>query len=166
MRGLLVAGTILALAAMLPACSGSASSSASADSASADNAAAASASDAPAAASAAPVAANGASANDGAGVYATNCSSCHQSNGAGLPGAFPPLANNAVVTGDAKGVIHIVKFGLNGKIVVGTQAYNGTMPAWGQNLSDAQIASAVTFIRSSWGNHAAAVSAADVSAAK
>jgi mono/diheme cytochrome c family protein len=162
MRGILVAGMILALAATLPACSGSASSSASSDNAAAADASSA----APAAASAAPVAANGASANDGAGVYSTNCSSCHQSNGTGLPGAFPPLANNAVVTGDAKSLIHIVKFGLNGKIMVGTQAYNGTMPAWGQNLSDSQIASVITFVRSSWGNHASAVSAADVTSAK
>jgi nitrite reductase (NO-forming) len=157
MRGLLMAGTLVALAALLSACSNSASSAANADSD-----AAASASSAPAATAA--VAQNGASANDGAGVYSTNCSSCHQTNGAGLPGAFPPLANNAAVTGDPKNVIHIVKFGMSGKIQAGSQAYNGTMPAWGQNLSDGQIASVITFIRSSWGNHAAAVNAADVTA--
>jgi mono/diheme cytochrome c family protein len=160
MRRLLVAGTYLALTALLAACSNSASSSASSD-----NDAAAAASPGPSAA-ATVAAANGASANDGAGVYATNCSSCHQSNGKGLAGAFPPLADNPVVDGDPKALLHIVKFGLNGKITVGTQAYNGTMPAWGQNLSDAQIASAVTFIRASWGNHASAVSAADVAATK
>jgi mono/diheme cytochrome c family protein len=70
-----------------------------------------------------------------------------------------------VVTGDPKTVIHIVKYGLNGKIVVAGHPFNGVMPAWGQNLSDAQIASAITFVRSSWGNHASAVSAADVTAA-
>jgi|HubBroStandDraft_6_1064221.scaffolds.fasta_scaffold1024668_2 mono/diheme cytochrome c family protein len=157
MRGLLMAGALVAVSTMLAACSNSASSATNAD-----NDAAASASTAPAATSAA--AQDGASANDGAGVYSTNCSSCHQTNGAGLPGAFPPLANNAVVTGDPKNVIHIVKFGLNGKIEVGSQAYNGTMPAWGQNLSNGQIASVITFIRSSWGNHAGAVTAADVTA--
>ena len=155
MRGFLMAGTLVALAAALSACSNSASSAANAD-----NDAAASASAAPAATSA--VAQNGASANDGAGVYSTNCSSCHQTNGAGLTGAFPPLAMNAVVTGDPKNVIRIVKFGLHGKIQVGSQSYNGMMPAWGQNLSDGQIASVVTFIRSSWGNHASAVTTADV----
>jgi len=158
MRGLLMAGALVAVATMLAACSNSASSATNAD----NDAAAASESTAPAATSA--VAQNGASANDGAGVYSTNCSSCHQTNGAGLPGAFPPLANNTVVTGDPKNVIDIVKFGLNGKIEVGSQAYNGTMPAWGQNLSNGQIASVITFIRSSWGNHAGAVTAADVTA--
>jgi mono/diheme cytochrome c family protein len=154
-----MAGTLVAIATLVSACSSSASSAANADG---DTSAAAST--APAATSA--VAQNGASANDGAGVYSTNCSSCHQTNGAGLPGAFPPLAMNAVVTGDPKAVVHIVKFGLNGKIQVGSQAYNGTMPAWGQNLSDGQIASVVTFIRSSWGNRAGAVTAADVTSAK
>jgi mono/diheme cytochrome c family protein len=163
MRKAVLAGAMLALAAMLAACSNSASSSANADGDSAASTAAA-ASAAPAAASTV-AAQNGASANDGAGVYSTNCSSCHQTNGAGLPGAFPPLANNPVVTGDAKTVVHIVKFGLNGKIQAGTQAYNGTMPAWGQNLNDGQIASVVTFIRASWGNHASPVSPADVAAA-
>jgi mono/diheme cytochrome c family protein len=155
MRGLLVTGALVLLAASLSACSSSASSAASSD-----NDAAAAASAAPAATSSA--AQNVASANDGAGVYATNCSSCHQSNGAGLVGAFPPLALNTVVTGDPKTVIHIIKFGLSGKIQAGSQTYNGTMPAWGQNLSDGQIASVVTFVRSSWGNRAPAVSAADV----
>ena len=152
-----MAGALVAVSTMLAACSNSASSATNAD-----NDAAASASTAPAATSAA--AQDGASANDGAGVYSTNCSSCHQTNGAGLPGAFPPLANNAVVTGDPKTVIHIVKFGLHGKIQVGPQMYNGMMPAWGQSLSDGQIGSVITFIRSSWGNRAGAVTAADVTA--
>jgi mono/diheme cytochrome c family protein len=155
MRGLLAAGTIVALTALLGACSNSANSSAGSDNA------AASASAAPSAA-VTSASQNVASANDGAGVYSTNCSSCHQSNGVGLPGAFPALANNPMVTGDPKSVIRIVKFGLSGKIAAGGQNYNGTMPAWGQNLSNVQIASVVTFIRSSWGNRTSAVSAADV----
>jgi len=97
-------------------------------------------------------------------VYETNCSSCHQTNGKGTPGAFPPLAGNAVVTGDPKKVIHIVKYGLSGKVAVGSQSFNGMMPAWGTQLSDGDIASAVTYIRSSWGNKASAVSATDVTA--
>jgi mono/diheme cytochrome c family protein len=82
----------------------------------------------------------------------------------GLSGTFPPLAGNPVVTGDPTTVIHIVKYGLNGKIVVKGQTYNGVMPHWGQMLSDGDIAAAITYVRSSWGNHASAVSAADVTA--
>jgi mono/diheme cytochrome c family protein len=113
---------------------------------------------------AASVAANGAAASDGAKVYQTNCSSCHQANGQGVPGTFPPLAGNPVVTGDATKVIHIVKYGLNGKIDVKGTSYNGMMPAWGQQLSNGDIAAVVTYIRSSWGNSASPVTEAQVAA--
>jgi len=115
-----------------------------------------------AATAAASVAQNGAAANDGGKVYQTNCSSCHQANGTGVSGVFPPLAGNPVVTGDAKAVIHIVKFGLNGKIQVAGTTYNGMMPNWGQQITNAEIAQAITYIRSSWGNSASAVTESDV----
>ncbi|MDP9024643.1 MAG: cytochrome c [Candidatus Eremiobacteraeota bacterium] len=107
---------------------------------------------------------NGASAGDGAKIYQTNCSSCHQPTGAGIEGTFPPLAGNPVVTGDSSKVIHILKYGLNGKIEVKGQKYNGMMPAWGTQLSNADIASAITYIRSAWGNKAPAVTEAQVKA--
>ena len=107
---------------------------------------------------------NGVAASDGAKIYQTNCSSCHQATGAGVPGTFPPLADNPVVGGEAKQVIHIVKYGLSGKVEVLGKTYNGMMPAWGQQLSDADIAAVVTYIRSSWGNKGAAVTEADVKA--
>ncbi len=111
---------------------------------------------------AASVAANGAAASDGAKVYQTNCSSCHQATGQGVAGTFPPLAGNPVVTGDATKVIHIVKYGLNGKIDVKGTSYNGMMPAWGQQLSNGDVAAVVTYVRSSWGNHASAVTESQV----
>ena len=107
-----------------------------------------------------------ASVGNGAQVYANNCSSCHQAQGTGTPGAFPPLAKNPVVVGDAAKVIHIVKYGLQGAVKVNGQSYNGQMPKWQGTLTDAQIASVVSFVRSSWGNHASAVATAQVSAVK
>ncbi|MDQ2865965.1 MAG: cytochrome c [Candidatus Eremiobacteraeota bacterium] len=109
---------------------------------------------------------NGASANDGGKVYQTNCSSCHQATGEGIAGTFPPLGGNAVVTGDPTKVIHIVKYGLHGKIDAKGHSYNGMMPAWDKQISATDIASAVTFIRASWGNKASAVSEAQVNAVK
>lgn len=102
----------------------------------------------------------------GAKVYSTNCSSCHQANGKGQPGVFPPLAGNAVVTGDASKVIHIVKNGLSGKISVNGTTYNGQMPPWKGTLSDNDIAAVITYVRSSWGNHASAVTASQVTSTK
>jgi mono/diheme cytochrome c family protein len=119
-----------------------------------------------ASATAAAAAKNPASASDGGAVYMANCSSCHQSNGQGVAGAFPPLAGNPVVTGNATAVIAIVKNGLDGKVVVNGEAYSGIMPHWGGVLSDEQIASVVTYIRASWHNNASGVSVADVRALK
>jgi mono/diheme cytochrome c family protein len=109
------------------------------------------------------VAQNGAEASDGAKVYQTNCASCHQASGQGVPGSFPPLAGNPEVVGDVTTVIHDVKYGLSGKVTVAGQDYNGMMPAWGQQLSNADIAAVITYIRASWGNKASAVSEGDVS---
>jgi len=105
---------------------------------------------------------NPASASDGATVYLANCSSCHQTNGNGVPGAFPPLAANPLVTGNAVAVIAIVKNGLEGRIVVNGQAYSGIMPRWSGVLSDQQIAAVISYIRSAWKNGASGVSLSDV----
>jgi ubiquinol-cytochrome c reductase cytochrome b subunit len=107
-----------------------------------------------------------ASAADGATVFAANCSGCHGAAGAGQPGVFPPLAGNPVVVGDKSKVIHILNNGLNGAIVVAGTTYNGQMPAWKGNLTPAQIADVITYIRSSWGNKGDAVTTAEVTAAK
>jgi mono/diheme cytochrome c family protein len=108
------------------------------------------------------MAANGALASSGGKVYATNCASCHQATGQGVSGTFPPLAGNPVVDGSATTVIHIVKYGLNGSIQVKGQTYNGMMPAWGQQLSNDDIAAVITYIRASWGNSAGAVTTSQV----
>ena len=99
----------------------------------------------------------------GAKIYAANCSSCHGAAGTGVPGAFPPLAGNSYVTGDPKLVEHTLLYGLNGAIKVGSASYNGQMPAWKGTLTNADIANVITYIRSSWGNKATAVTEAQVS---
>lgn len=155
MRGLTIAAIALAGGVALSACAKSSSSSSEASSAP----------EATPATSAAPVSSSG-GASPGATTYTANCASCHQPGGKGLAGSFPPLAGNPVVTGDPAKVIHIVKYGLTGKIMVGPDAYNGMMPPWGTQLSDAQIAGVISYIRTSWGNTASPVTAAAVSAVK
>ena len=105
----------------------------------------------------------GGGANAGQKVFSANCATCHGAAGAGVTGAFPPLAGNPVVTGDKTKVIQIVANGLHGQISVKGSTYNGQMPAWKGNLSNADIANVITYIRSSWGNKASAVTTADVS---
>ena len=104
---------------------------------------------------------------NGAKVFTANCASCHGAAGQGSPGAFPPLANNPVVTGDATKVIGILLGGLHGSITVAGQTYNGQMPAWKGTLSNADIADVITYIRGSLGNNkASSVTQAQVSAYK
>ncbi|MFY9779030.1 MAG: cytochrome b N-terminal domain-containing protein [Candidatus Baltobacteraceae bacterium] len=120
---------------------------------------------APAAAAAAVPAAGGgasAAATAGAKVYAQSCAGCHQATGLGTPGVFPPLAGNTFVTGDSKQVVHAVLYGLTGAIKVDGKPFNGVMPPWKGQLSNADVANVVSYIRSAWGNKAGEVSTDDV----
>lgn len=122
-----------------------------------------------AAAAAEPAASSTSSTTNGPGasVFGNNCASCHGAQGQGTPGAFPPLANNPVVTGDANKVIGIVTSGLHGQISVAGMSYNGMMPAWKGTLTNKQIADVITYIRGSLGNNkASAVTEAQVAGYK
>jgi mono/diheme cytochrome c family protein len=102
---------------------------------------------------------------DGHAVYENRCAACHQATGQGLPGAFPPLAGSEFVLGEAERVVRIVLHGLSGPVTVKGQTFNGAMPAWADQLSDAEIAAVLTYVRSSFGNAAPAVTS-DVVAAQ
>jgi len=95
---------------------------------------------------------------DGAAIYASLCVACHQATGQGLPGVFPPLAGSEWVNGRETTVASIVLHGVSGSIQVKGTTYNGAMPAFKDQLDDAQIAAVLTHLRSQWGNTGAAVS--------
>lgn len=104
----------------------------------------------------------GAVADMGANLYRTSCSSCHQANGEGLPGVFPPLAGDPVVTDqDPTRHIEVVLFGLKGKTINGT-SYSAAMPAFSEQLSDEEVAAIINHERTSWGNNAPTITAKDV----
>jgi mono/diheme cytochrome c family protein len=105
-----------------------------------------------------------ASAADGATIFAARCAACHQATGAGLPGVFPPLAGSNWVNGRDTTVIQIVLHGIQGSLTVNGVTYNGAMPTFGAQLSDAEIAAVLTHVRSHWGNTAGAVGAPQVTA--
>lgn len=98
-------------------------------------------------------------------VYGAVCASCHQENGGGVAGAFPPLAGSGGYYGDARNHAKIIVHGLNGPIEVQGVAYNGAMPAQGQ-LSDYDIAAVATYERLSWGNNDGIVLPEDVAAVR
>jgi nitrite reductase (NO-forming)/hydroxylamine reductase len=107
---------------------------------------------------------------DGKAIFNAKCAACHQATGVGVPGAFPPLAKNPNVTGDPKKPITTVVKGQQGPLKVNGQTYNGVMQAWRGAppalLSNAEIAAVLTYVRSSWGNKAAAVTEAQVAGVK
>jgi cytochrome c6 len=82
--------------------------------------------------------------------FMDNCSACHQATGKGIKGAFPALAGSPLVQGDPAIVTSTV---LNGR---------AGMPAFKDDLSDAELSAILTYVRTSWGNKGKPVTAADV----
>ena len=88
----------------------------------------------------------------GAEVYAASCASCHQPDGTGLAGVFPPLAEHVDELYAEQGreyVVDVLLYGLSGPIMVGGTSYDGQMPAWAQ-LTNEQIAGTLNYIMSAW----------------
>jgi cytochrome c6 len=91
-------------------------------------------------------------AQDGKALFAKNCAACHQASGKGIPGAFPALAGNGFVQGAPNEVATVL---LKGR---------GGMPDFSGSLDDGEIAQVLSYVRSSWGNSAAPLSADEVAA--
>jgi mono/diheme cytochrome c family protein len=112
-----------------------------------------------------PAAAASATAQPNGAQLFQRCAVCHLTTGLGVPGAFPPLAGSEWATAASPAIaIRVVLHGLQGPLSVKAQRFNGTMPAYGtgQVMSDAEVAAVLTYVRSAWGNTAAAVTAEDV----
>lgn len=97
-------------------------------------------------------------------TYTQNCAACHQPDGKGIVGAFPPLAKSDWLGKDKVRAIKAVKNGLTGKIMVNGNEYNGVMPALG--LSDDEIANVLTYVYASWSNSKQVVTPNDVKQVK
>ena len=99
-------------------------------------------------------------------LFKANCVSCHQADGRGVPGQYPPLAGSQWVLGPPHRVKRILLQGLEGPVTVKGETYNGNMPTFGPRLKDDKLAAVLTFIRQAWGNDAAPISAASVAATR
>jgi mono/diheme cytochrome c family protein len=98
--------------------------------------------------------------DQGKKVYTQSCLVCHQPNGQGLPGVFPPLAKSDFLMADKERSIRIVLQGQTGEIVVNGVKYNGVMPP--VPLKDEQTAQVLTYVRNSWGNSGEPVTVEEV----
>ncbi|MEZ5457878.1 MAG: cytochrome D1 domain-containing protein [Steroidobacteraceae bacterium] len=117
------------------------------------------------AAEAAPKAPSAAQLAEGEKVYKAACSACHQPNGKGLPGAFPPLAQSDYLLKDKTRAIATVVHGKTGPITVNNVKYDSVMPPMPQ-LSDVEIANVLSYVSNAWGNKGWLVSATDVRAVR
>jgi thiosulfate dehydrogenase len=97
--------------------------------------------------------------------YVQFCSDCHRQDGGGVKDVFPPLARNAsVASANPASLLHIM---LTGWKTAQTAAYPRvyTMPGFSR-LSDQEIADILTVVRTSWGNQAGPIAAAEVKKAR
>ena len=86
-----------------------------------------------------------------------SCMQCHQENGMGLPGQYPPLGGSEYVLGDKRRLVAIVLNGLTGEVHVKGATFNAIMPPWATR-DDEEIAGVLTYVRNSFGNKADPVS--------
>jgi nitrite reductase (NO-forming) len=92
---------------------------------------------------------------DGRTLFASSCAMCHQAEGQGVPGAFPPLARSdylANLVANKRGeLVELVLRGKTGKVTVNGQEYNGVMTAVA-GLDDEKLTTVLNYVTSSWGN--------------
>ena len=101
----------------------------------------------------------------GEAVFNSRCAACHQANGQGIPGVFPPLVEGATFANqDTLKRLAERGFAKDGKIVVGPKDKHldivmhgipGTaMQALGEQMTDLEVAAVITYERNNWGNKA------------
>ncbi len=101
--------------------------------------------------------------NAGKSLFNGTCSVCHQSNGAGLPGVFPPLAKSDYLNADPKRAAGLVLHGMSGKVNVNGKEYNSVMPPMNQ-LNDDEVANIMTYVLNSWDNKGGKITSDEVKA--
>lgn len=89
-------------------------------------------------------------------VYTRLCANCHQTQGQGLPGIFPPLAGHAARLGQTPEgrayLVQLVLWGLSGPITVGGKIYQNVMPPQAASLSDEEVAAVLAYVNYAFDN--------------
>lgn len=114
----------------------------------------------------APVALDGTGALEaGSTTFHQVCAACHQADGRGMPGVFPPLADSDLLRAHPERALEIVSHGLSGPLTVNGTHYDSMMPAMPQ-LTDAQLADVLNYVFHRWGYGRGHIDAAEVARAR
>ena len=100
----------------------------------------------------------------GAQIFQQRCQVCHQAEGNGVPGVFPPLAKSDWLSGKREQAIRVLCEGLTGRIQVNGVSFDGAMPA--QAIDDNDVAEVLNFVGRSWGNAVTPFTADEIKAAR
>ena len=108
----------------------------------------------------------------GEALYLQHCAVCHQPDGKGVPGFFPPLAGNPRVTAEDPDQVQVylgrVVFGHHGGLIIDKQVYSGTMPPIGYvgRVNDSELLDLINYQRQAWGNDARPVTFEELAKAR
>lgn len=108
----------------------------------------------------------------GEAMYLEHCAVCHQPDGKGIPGFFPPLAGNPSVTANGKSdvlqYLGRIIFGFHGSLIVNGQLYTGRMPPIGYrgHINDTELLALINYQRSAWGNHGRHITLSELAEAR
>ena len=100
----------------------------------------------------------------GESIFKAKCMVCHQENGQGVEGAFPPLAGSDYLLADKNRAIKEVLAGKNGEVTVNGKKFNQVMPP--NVLTDEEAMDVMNYVLNSWGNEGGTLSVEDVKAAR
>jgi mono/diheme cytochrome c family protein len=105
-------------------------------------------------------------AGKGQAVFTQACAVCHMADGSGVPNLQPAIdRGNAVVIGDPNTLINLLLQGAQIALPADRERFANQMPTF-ETLTDDEIAAVLTYLRSSFGNKAAAVTPKQVAAAR
>lgn len=102
--------------------------------------------------------------SNGKKIYEKTCQACHQADGKGVEGAFPPLVSSDYFANDKMLIVHNIVNGLKGEITVNGKKYNTEMPK--QVVTDQEAADVATYVLNSFGNKGGEVSIEEVQSVK
>ena len=95
-------------------------------------------------------------------LYIKHCSNCHQKNGTGLGLLYPPLAKSDYVDTNFESVICLMRYGIEGELIVNGKSFNKAMPGI-PSLSDLEIAEIATYLYNTWEHQRDSIELQDVS---